>query len=244
MTALTCQPELPLIAAARGRQILLWDTSGQLIWQHQLQSPCYRLALDGRELWLAVPGDPFLYFRLSDGSLAHRGPENFAAGAGSFGQGQIFPEFRPWVTHERDLWTPAIANDGECGVLWNGQAVSLRTGRAGPRFEGFRGQPGHITIANDWVALANDSWVGVFEKQTGQLKCLVEACGSANSGVAYNGRGNQALRAWRTSLQAWDLAAGRIEAELDAEVNLSSVAGWGPYFAGDCQGTLYRVEGF
>jgi hypothetical protein len=241
LVTLASHPRLPWLAGVRGTTALLWDEQGCLLWSYDLKTPCYRLVLDGQGRWLGIPGETVRYLDLRDGHLAHQGPENFAAGSGTFGRGVVHPDFQPWPTDLPDLWTPVLASDQEWAVTWDGRAVNLRTGDTGIRYQGLGGSPTYITVTEAWVGLANDTWVAVFDRETGQLRHRTEAWGNANSGVAYSRCGQKALRARFHQLQLWDLQESRILASLDTDLQFTAVAGWDPFFAGDTQGRLHRV---
>ncbi|MBT9589030.1 WD40 repeat domain-containing protein [bacterium] len=242
LLALACQPDLPWVGGMRGSLVALWDEQGRLQWTYDLGQACHRLALDDQGRWLGIPGETVRYLNLNDGSLAHQGPENFAAGSGAFGCGTIYPEFQPWKTDHPDLWTPALATYREWAVTWAGGGLDLRHGTKGPTYQGLGAIPTQITVTHTWVGLSNDTWVAVFDKELGQMLRRLEAWGNASSGVAYSRTGCHCLRARFQQLQFWNLNSGQMESCVDTPFLVTSVAGWGPYFAGDSQGSLYRVE--
>lgn len=242
LTSLVVTPAL--VAGVRGSRVVAWNHQGKELWSHQLAHPVGRLLADPFGRWLGALGEEFAFFRVSDGHLVSFGSENVGGTLGGesvFGRLTFYPDFVPWKTDAQDLWSPVMWSDKEWNYLWDGRSYRLRDGQPGPVCRGFHGQAHQITFGEGWMALSNDTWIGIYERD-GHLRSLTEAWGAANSGVAYNLTATRALRVRFDQLQLWDLTRSTLLEERPGPETLTCVAGHGPYYLGGWSGTLYQTD--
>jgi WD40 repeat protein len=246
LSLLQAPAQSPYLAGAMGSRVSLWDRQGAVLWTVDLDAPPGRLALDPWGRWLGVVGNDCTFLRLGDGSLASQGPAQVGGtwmGQEVFGRLSLHPEFIPWEGPADHPWTPALCGDDQSSVLWTGgRSVRLGDGAIAACYEGFRGQYRHVELASDWVALSNDTWIGVYDRASGRLRSLSEAWGTAGSGVAYDRDGTKALRVGLNRVQAWDLVHSRLLEEWPTPEPLTAIAGRGPYYAGGLSGALYQLD--
>lgn len=243
---LNCLPGGTLVAGASGCEVRLWNREGGLLWERELPTPIQRVSFDPYGRCLAAVGQGHLgYFRIATGELLHGGSCDLMggkAGAEDFGHLMLHPEFRAsFPAGMADLWTPLLPGEEGWALQYSGQWVCLDDGRQGPSYSGFSGGITALTSYPelDWVALQNESFVGVWEKRTGKLRYLREIWNDPAACAAFNRTGTRALVVRAGRLSYWNLEANGLICELpwDGEV-VSSVAGWGPFYVGTRSGRL------
>lgn len=232
------------LAGCRGTTVCLWRPDGELVWTTELEKSPFRLACDPWERWVVALGEDVVYLRLEDGTVAHIGSEN-VTGTGpagpEFGNMRFAPELAYWQTSADRVWTPvATGSDRESAILWDGRSLDLKANQQGPTFAGL-GLCTHAVLGEDWVVLANDTWVGRFKRDTGTLLAKHEATSTAASGLALSADGQTAVRCYADRLEIWNLLDGTKQTVSTPEA-LWSCAGKGGIWLGGLSGSLYRFR--